>query len=901
MSRFRPTTVIPSANNLANSRVAPDFSGLAVWSARSTFPRNYGLLAIVIVGFTMASGLAGMALGAVAHPTAPGLAPAHVAVGEPAATSHLPPASRSTTVPPAFGWQNITAPRSPPPRYGSALVYDPADGYTLVFGGSSYNASGFGILNESWTYVNGTWTNITSTAGKAPILGSRQLGLTYDAHDGYVFALGGGAFGGSSAGWSFSRGVWSSEPAPPVNNLSNPVYDSTDGYTIATTYGQDCSSTLTAATYSYSGGVWTALNAPGPCLLEAASSDDPAAGGVLYTGGLIAVADGFTGNNQTWLFSHGAWKNLTASAGSALQSQQVETNVGMAYDPALSAPVFATYSADGVDTWEFNGTWAAVPTASHPPGLSYPALGWDGGSHAILLFGGTGSATSNTTWEFTNSLTLRAFPAIADPSPVDVGVPTTITAQFQGGTGPWTVNWSLGDGTTGSGASIVHSYTSAGGFTVHEAVTDSTGATVSSDSTVQAVSDISVAASATTGVTDVGLVVNFTATASGGTGTSTFAWNFGDGGTGGLPALGHTFSRSGTYTVEAWANDTGGGTSNATMILAVHAPLAVNFSFTPAAPALGELVNFTATVSGGTAPYSLGWAFGDGGVGGNLAKISHVFTTNGPFSAAVSATDSVGGRAFYAENLTVALNLSIVGSWAAGAAPLPIAFTSHVAGGVPGYAYLWSFGDGATATVADPSHTYDLPGPYSAQLAVTDAAGHVASAQWSIQVSAGGGPLEVSVTATPSEISVGTSTFLTASVAGGTGGYHLAWLNGPIACVAVGTLSERCTTDVAGRYSVTLQVYDSTGAEQAGSAAIQVGPPGVVTAPPAGLELPLGPLAALAGAIALAGSAVVILRARRGRDPPTFPPRGRGPSPPAATPTSGSAPADDEDPLSDLL
>jgi len=49
----------------------------------------------------------------------------------------------------------------------------------------------------------------------------------------------------------------------------------------------------------------------------------------------------------------------------------------------------------------------------------------------------------------------------------------TFTATTTGGTAPYTVNWSFGDGATGTGASVTHTYAGAQSFTVTENATDS--------------------------------------------------------------------------------------------------------------------------------------------------------------------------------------------------------------------------------------------------------------------------------------------------------------------------------------------------------------------------------------------------------------------------------------------
>ncbi len=69
-------------------------------------------------------------------------------------------------------------------------------------------------------------------------------------------------------------------------------------------------------------------------------------------------------------------------------------------------------------------------------------------------------------------------------------------------------------------------------------------------------------------------------------------------------------------------------------------------------------------------------------------------------------------------------------STTSGGAPLTVAFSSAGTSDPDGDAltYAWAFGDGATSTAADPSHTYTADGRYTATLEVTDATGKSATA-----------------------------------------------------------------------------------------------------------------------------------------------------------------------------
>jgi len=83
-----------------------------------------------------------------------------------------------------------------------------------------------------------------------------------------------------------------------------------------------------------------------------------------------------------------------------------------------------------------------------------------------------------------------------------------------------------------------------------------------------------------------------------------------------------------------------------------QASLNVGISYTPSSPVAGQVVSFTGTASGGTAPYTFSWTFGDGAAAtGNPA--THTYTSAGSYTAGLSVMDSKGATGAASTHVTV--------------------------------------------------------------------------------------------------------------------------------------------------------------------------------------------------------------------------------------------------------
>lgn len=101
-------------------------------------------------------------------------------------------------------------------------------------------------------------------------------------------------------------------------------------------------------------------------------------------------------------------------------------------------------------------------------------------------------------------------------------------------------------------------------------------------------------------------------------------------------------------------------------------------------------------------------------------------TTVAPAAPATPPSTAAGAAADEADDEDMAGPLL---AWAdsdtdEGKAPLTIKFKADIEGGTPPLTYVWKFGDGTPdSTEANPTHVYQKPGKYRADLEVKDSAG----------------------------------------------------------------------------------------------------------------------------------------------------------------------------------
>lgn len=307
------------------------------------------------------------------------------------------------------------------------------------------------------------------------------------------------------------------------------------------------------------------------------------------------------------------------------------------------------------------------------------------------------------------------------------------TADITSGAVPLTVNftdtsqndpagwfWNFGDGTNSTEQNPTHVYASVGTYTVSLNVTNVGGSNTSTQINYISAAEIPVA-SFTANITSgtVPLTVNFT-DQSEHSPTSWF-WDFGDGTSSTEQNPLHTYTSSGTFIVNLTATNIGGSNISTQIIITDVVPVA-SFTANATSGALPLSVAFTDQSTNATGWY---WEFGDGNIS-TVQNPTHTYTAVGIYSVNLTAINTISGndtltRTAYI-NAAIAPVSAFIASVTSGTAPLTVSFNDNSINTPT--AWAWDFGDGATSTAQNPTHTYTSAGTYTVSLNASNVGGY---------------------------------------------------------------------------------------------------------------------------------------------------------------------------------
>lgn len=482
------------------------------------------------------------------------------------------------------------------------------------------------------------------------------------------------------------------------------------------------------------------------------------------------------------------------------------------------------------------GTYTVQLTVTDDVGLSATSAG------TAVTVGNQAAPTANFTFS-------PASPSVGDAVLFDYRSTTLANGQAI-----VALDWNFGDGTApvrcpgnaacASDGITTHVFTRAGTFVVALVTTDAAGrtGTISRPVTVSAPGAGTLPTAVFTfspAAPGVGETVFFNAsTSTAGTGhtIASYAWTFGDGTTGTGVTVTKAYTTAGSYAVQLRVTDEAGqATTSGATTLAVGST-ALNpgaaFTFSPASPGRNDLVVFDAsssTIAAGQTIQFVDWNFGDGTPvircpgtstdcqATNNRISSHTFTTAQTFVVNLVVTDSANRTGSISRNVVIVLAEPTVSITTSPASPTPgdtVSFNSNGTTYFPGSGpatFAWTFGDGGTSTLANPTRAYAAPGVYTVGLSVTDTKGRTGTRTVAVTVVSGNPTAVLTISKTGGNSILadggGSTSVGSATIAS----YAFVWGDGTANTGPGTTSSAAHTYAAAGTYTVRLNVVDSLG------------------------------------------------------------------------------------------
>jgi hypothetical protein len=623
-----------------------------------------------------------------------------VVTGNSSSTGPWTPGSRVDTWTFSAGtWTKLSLGASPPNRLHGALAYDAKDGFVVLFGGETFTGgAGTHFLGDTWSYLHGTWTNLTPNVTNAP---SPREGssMVWDAADQYDLMFGGSGVSGNVSGnlsqsWSFVGGAWTSHAsASGPQNQAALAYDSHDGYVLSFGGGYTAGGNSNE-TWEYLAGAWKNLTssvhgAPSP-RADPMASDDPVLGGILLFGGYIGP--GYTWANDSWSYANGTWTLLSAASGPSPRYLGQ-----MAFDAADNTTILfggTDLTTDFSDTWAFGaggnastGWTQAAPVLriSHDRidlgmSVTFSADAVFGSGAGLFNYTGlpTGCASADSAsltcvpglaGTFTVGMTanvsgakstaftsLQVDPALqilslgVTPPATDPNHSVWIQAAAAGGTPALEFTYSgLPTGCPSENSTAwTCSPGSAGKFAIVLTLSDAVGGEVNQTVNLQVATTLSASSfSLSPSTIDLSQSTAIAVGFAGGVGPFVYDYPTLPSGcaTQDTARLSCTPDSVGTFAVVSEAVDSFGTGATTGGSLTVNPwPAIVSFTTTAPNSTVGDTLTFRAVATGGTG--SLGYSYAGlptGCTGGNVAVLTCSPTTAGTYSVTVAIVDSVGG------------------------------------------------------------------------------------------------------------------------------------------------------------------------------------------------------------------------------------------------------------------
>jgi PKD repeat protein len=380
---------------------------------------------------------------------------------------------------------------------------------------------------------------------------------------------------------------------------------------------------------------------------------------------------------------------------------------GPSYPVTGQAVQFTDTSTGGPTSWLWNFGDNTTSTSQNPSHTYTTAA-----SYTVTLTVAFSSGSKTVSQTITVTPALVASFTYTPTSPV-AGQAVQFMDTSTGSPTSW--QWSSSDGATSTSQNPSHIFTTAGSYTVTLTVVYSTGSR-SASQTITVLPPPALSASFTYSPSSpvAGQAIQFTDTSTGN--PTSWLWNFGDNTTSTSKNPSHTFATATSYTVTLTVTNSSASKSVSQTINVLPAStFTASFTYSPSSPAAGQVVYFTDTSTGN--PTSWQWNFGDGATS-TSQNPSHAYATAASYTVTLTVTNSSGSKSA-SQTITVlsAFAASFTYSPSSPAIGQAVQFTDTSTGSPT--SWQWNFGDSATSTIQNPSHTYAAAGSYWVNLIIT--------------------------------------------------------------------------------------------------------------------------------------------------------------------------------------
>ncbi len=330
---------------------------------------------------------------------------------------------------------------------------------------------------------------------------------------------------------------------------------------------------------------------------------------------------------------------------------------------------------------------------------------------------------------FLTSPALGAIPVASFISNASSGnIPLTVQFVDSSLNTPTSWTWLFGDGGISSLQNPAHIYTTPGTYTVTLIASNSAG---SNTATYQGYITATKAASVpivsfVTNVTSGSppLSVQFLDTSS--NSPSSWVWSFGDGGTSASPNPVHIYTTQGSYTVTlTTTNSAGSNTSSVSNFITINQVTVVPMALFKTTVMSGyEPLTVQFVDASTNSPNSWVWSLVDGGTS-TLQNPAHTYAAAGSYTVTLTASNAMGSNTvsqpgYITVNAAIPV-ASFIANVTTGINPLSVQFTDTTNNTPTGW--YWTFGDGGTSTLQNPTHTFTSVGSYAISLGATNTAG----------------------------------------------------------------------------------------------------------------------------------------------------------------------------------